>query len=134
MDAFDVLAAPQRRRILAQLARAASNVNQLGAALELNQPTISKHLKVLREAGFVSVRGDAQQRIYQLEARPFAELDAWLEPYRRLWSLHLDALERHLDAQRPPQPARPPARKEKRHERRQIQAKPARRRQRSSRS
>jgi DNA-binding transcriptional ArsR family regulator len=137
MDAFDVLAAPQRRRILAVLARSASNVNQLVAALELNQPTISKHLKVLRESGFVSVRGDAQQRIYQLESRPFAELDAWLEPYRRLWTLHLDALERHLDAQGALQPARSPARpiaKEKRHDRRQIQAKPARRRQRSSRS
>jgi DNA-binding transcriptional ArsR family regulator len=134
VDAFDVLAAPQRRRILAELARAASNVNQLVSALELNQPTISKHLKVLRESGFVSVRGDAQQRIYQLEAQPFAQLDAWLEPYRRLWTQHLDALERHLDAQHAPKSS-PPHSKEKRHDRKQqVRAQPARRRQRSSRS
>jgi len=137
-----VLAAPQRRRILAELARAASNVNQLVSALELNQPTISKHLKVLRESGFVSVRGDAQQRIYQLQAQPFAELDAWLEPYRRLWTRHLDALERHLDAQHAPQSPQQPDRlpdslphpKEKRHDRKQVRAQPARRRRRSSRS
>ena len=141
-----MLSAPQRRRILAELARGASHVNQLVSVLELNQPTISKHLKVLRESGFVSVRGDAQQRIYQLEAQRFTELDAWLEPYRRLWTQHLDALERHLDAQAPPKPAAKPApkpeakatpkpdREETRHDRRQIRTQPARRRQRSSRS
>jgi DNA-binding transcriptional ArsR family regulator len=134
VDTFDVLAAPQRRRILAELARAASNVNQLASALELNQPTISKHLKVLRESGFVSVRGDAQQRIYQLQAQPFAELDAWLEPYRRLWTRHLDALERHLDAQTTATNARSPKPKEKRHDRKQIRARTARRRARPSRS
>jgi DNA-binding transcriptional ArsR family regulator len=138
VDAFDVLSAPQRRRILGELARGASNVNQLVSALELNQPTISKHLKVLRESGFVSVRGNAQQRIYQLEAQRFSELDAWLEPYRRLWTQHLDALERHLDAQSAPKsPARdqPSERKEKRHDRkRQVRAQPARRRRRSARS
>lgn len=72
-------------------------MNQLVDALSANQPTISKHLKVLREAGFVSRRGSAQRRIYQLEPRRFAELDAWLAPYRRLWNHQLDALERHLD-------------------------------------
>jgi DNA-binding transcriptional ArsR family regulator len=72
-------------------------VNQLVDALSANQPTISKHLKVLREAGFVSRRGSAQRRIYQLEPRPFEKLETWLAPYRRLWNRHLDALERHLD-------------------------------------
>lgn len=127
MDCFEVVAAPQRRRILAELAHAASSVNQLAGALGFNQPTLSKHLKVLREAGFVSVRGDAQQRIYQLQPQPFHELDAWLEPYRRLWNLHLDALERHLDAQ-----ARKAA-KEKTHEQGRVRTKPARRRQRARR-
>ena len=97
MDAFEVLAAPARRAILAELQRSANSVNELAEALDVNQPTVSKHLKVLREAGFVSCRGSAQRRIYTLEPRPFAELDEWLEPYRRLWNRHLDALERHLD-------------------------------------
>lgn len=65
----------------------------------VSQPAISKHLKVLREAGLVSSRTAAQQRIYRIETRPFQALDEWLEPYRRLWSKHLDALERHLDNQ-----------------------------------
>lgn len=97
MDPFGVLAAPCRRDILARLTRAASSVNQLADALAVNQPTVSKHLKVLRDAGFVSCRGSAQQRIYQLESAPFQALDAWLDPYRRLWNRHLDALERFLD-------------------------------------
>ena len=66
-------------------------------ALAVSQPTVSKHLKVLREAGFVSCRIAAQQRIYRIETGPFQSLDEWLEPYRRLWSRHLEALERHLD-------------------------------------
>ncbi|HKU41341.1 MAG TPA: metalloregulator ArsR/SmtB family transcription factor [Polyangiales bacterium] len=99
MDAFEVLAAPARRQILAELGRAASSVNTLATLLDANQPAVSKHLKVLRDAGFVSCRGSAQQRIYQLEPGPFRELDAWLAPYRRLWTRHLDALERFLDKQ-----------------------------------
>ena len=102
MDAFEVLAAPARRRLLAELRRSASSVNALAGALALNQPAVSKHLKVLREAGFVSCRGAAQQRIYQLEPGPFAELEAWLAPYCRLWDRHLDALERHLDQKHTP--------------------------------
>jgi DNA-binding transcriptional ArsR family regulator len=98
VDAFTVLAAPSRRRIVAELRRSARSVNQLADTLAESQPTISKHLKVLREAGFVSCRGAAQQRIYQLEPAPFRELAVWLEPYRRLWNRHLDALEDHLDA------------------------------------
>jgi DNA-binding transcriptional ArsR family regulator len=97
VDLFAVLAAPARRDICAALGRSASSVNQLAEALALNQPAVSKHLKVLREGGFVSCRGEGQQRIYQLEPGPFSALGAWLEPYRRLWSRHLDALERHLE-------------------------------------
>jgi DNA-binding transcriptional ArsR family regulator len=96
--AFEVLAEQTRRQILAELRDDERSVGQLVGALDLPQPTVSKHLKVLREAGFVSVRVAAQQRIYRLEAAPFAALADWLEPYRRLWDRHLDALERHLDA------------------------------------
>jgi DNA-binding transcriptional ArsR family regulator len=97
MDAFTALAEPTRRRILQRLQRSPANVNELVQGLALSQPAVSKHLKVLREAGFVSRRGDAQQRIYRLEAARFRELDAWLSPYRKLWTKHLDALERHLE-------------------------------------
>lgn len=98
MDVFEVLAAPARREILAELGRGNCNVNQIVAALGVNQPAVSKHLKVLKEAGFVSCRESGSLRIYQIESAPFAELAAWMEPYRRLWDRHLDALERHLDA------------------------------------
>ena len=98
-DAFVVLAEPTRRRILAELRGAERNVGELVGSLDLPQPTVSKHLKVLREAGFVSARVAAQQRIYRLEPAPFAALASWLEPYRVLWDRHLDALERHLDGQ-----------------------------------
>jgi DNA-binding transcriptional ArsR family regulator len=99
VNAFAVLAEPTRVRILDQLRGADSSVNDLVTALAVSQPTMSKHLKVLREAGFVSCRTAAQQRIYRVEARPLQALDSWLEPYRRLWSRHLDALEQHLDSQ-----------------------------------
>ena len=99
VDAFAVLAEPTRRRILEQLRRRDASVGELVDALAVNQPTMSKHLKVLRQAGFVSCRTAAQQRIYRIEASPLRELDAWLEPYRGLWAHHLDALERHLDNQ-----------------------------------
>lgn len=97
MDAFAALAEPTRRQILDQLARAARSVNELAVELDITQPTMSKHLKVLREAGFVSRRRAAQQNIYQLEPRPFQALDAWLSRYRPLWEHHLALLERHLD-------------------------------------
>ncbi len=99
VDAFAVLAEPTRRRILDLLRQSDTSVGTLVEALAVSQPTMSKHLKVLREAGFVSCRTAAQQRIYRIEPRPFQALDDWLEPYRRLWSTHLDALERHLDNQ-----------------------------------
>ena len=92
-----MLAEPNRRRIVDRLRVAESSVGDLVAALDLSQPAVSKHLRVLREAGIVRARVAAQQRIYSLEPGPFRELDAWLTPYRRLWNLHLDALERHLD-------------------------------------
>jgi DNA-binding transcriptional ArsR family regulator len=98
-DTFAVLAEPTRRRILDELCVSESSVGALVDALAVSQPTMSKHLKVLREAGFVSCRVAAQRRIYRVEAPPFERLAEWLEPYRRLWARHLDALERHLDSQ-----------------------------------
>lgn len=99
MNEFAVLAEPTRRRILDELRTSESSVNELVETLAVSQPTVSKHLKVLRDAGFVSSRTAAQHRIYRIEVRPFEALDEWLEPYRRLWTEHLDALERHLDNQ-----------------------------------
>lgn len=96
-DPFTVLAEPTRRRILDALRTSALSVNELVEALDVSQPTMSKHLKVLRQAGFVSCRTSAQHRIYRIEVRPLVELDAWLQPYRELWNRHLDALEQHLD-------------------------------------
>jgi DNA-binding transcriptional ArsR family regulator len=98
VDALSVLAEPTRRRIVDTLRRSEASVGDLVAALRMSQPAVSKHLRVLREAGLVSARTAAQQRIYRLEPGPFRELDAWLAPYRRLWTDHLDRLERHLDA------------------------------------
>jgi DNA-binding transcriptional ArsR family regulator len=97
VDAIAVLAEPTRRRILDELREADSSVGELVDKLAMSQPAVSKHLKVLREAGFVSSRTAAQQRIYSLEPGPFRALDAWLAPYRRMWNRHLTALERHLE-------------------------------------
>ncbi|MER6678847.1 metalloregulator ArsR/SmtB family transcription factor [Streptomyces sp. NPDC000983] len=94
---FDVLAEPQRRRILDLLVERPRLVGELTEALGLSQPGTSKHLRVLREAGLVRVRQDAQRRWYELRPEPLAELDAWLASYRHLWSTSLDRLERHLD-------------------------------------
>jgi DNA-binding transcriptional ArsR family regulator len=94
---FDVVAEPTRRRILDLLRDGDRPVGDLVTTLGLSQPGVSKHLRVLREAGLVRVRQQAQQRWYQLDAAPLAEIDAWLAPYRRFWSDRLDALERHLD-------------------------------------
>jgi DNA-binding transcriptional ArsR family regulator len=96
-DAFAVLAEPTRRRILDALRGSERSVGELAEALAVSQPTMSKHLRVLRDAGFVSCQTAAQHRFYRLESAPFEALDAWLEPYRRLWATHLEALERHLD-------------------------------------
>jgi DNA-binding transcriptional ArsR family regulator len=101
VDGFVVLAEPTRRRILEVLRTAEQSVGELSSALRVSQPAMSKHLRVLRDAGFVSCRTAAQQRIYRIEASPFVAFDAWLEPYRRLWTHHLDALARHLDRHHP---------------------------------
>lgn len=98
-DLFAVLAEPTRRRILDLLRGSDRSVGDLVGSLGISQPTMSKHLKVLRETGFVSCRTAAQQRIYRINVRPFRAVDDWLAPYRRLWTDHLDALERHLDSQ-----------------------------------
>lgn len=94
---FAVVAEPTRRRILDLLRDRARSVGELVDQLGLSQPGVSKHLRVLREAGLVRVRAEAQRRWYELETEPLQEIDSWLEPYRRLWSERLDALERHLD-------------------------------------
>jgi DNA-binding transcriptional ArsR family regulator len=97
VTAFEVLAEPTRRRILDLLLDRERPVGDLVKKLKLSQPGVSKHLRVLRDAGLVSVRTEAQRRIYGVRAEPLTELDEWLEPYRRLWADRLDALERHLD-------------------------------------
>lgn len=94
---FDVLAEPTRRRILDLLLDGERSVGDLVKRLKLSQPGVSKHLRILRDAGLVSVRTEAQRRIYGVQPEPLAEVAEWLEPYRRLWSERLDALERHLD-------------------------------------
>jgi DNA-binding transcriptional ArsR family regulator len=96
---FEILAEPTRRQILDLLRERERSVGELVDALGLSQPGVSKHLRVLREAGLVAVRQDAQRRWYGLDATPLAEVAAWLEPYRQLWARRLDALERHLNAQ-----------------------------------
>jgi DNA-binding transcriptional ArsR family regulator len=99
MDTFAALAEPTRRRIVDELRVSERSVAGLVQALAVSQPAVSKHLKVLRDSGLVSRRTAAQQRIYRIEAGPFQALDEWLAPYRRMWTRHLDALERHLGNQ-----------------------------------
>jgi len=94
---FEVLAEPNRRRILDLLREEERPVGVLVDALGISQPAVSKHLRVLRDAGLVEVRVDAQRRLYRLQPEPLREIDEWLTPYRRAWSKRLDALERHLD-------------------------------------
>ena len=94
---FEVLGEPRRREILDLLRTTERPVGELVDRLALTQPAVSKHLRVLREAGLVDVRVDAQRRFYRLRAEPLEEVDAWLAPYRGLWGESLDALERHLD-------------------------------------
>jgi DNA-binding transcriptional ArsR family regulator len=92
-----VLADPHRREVLELLRERPRAVGELVLRLGLSQPATSKHLRVLREAGLVSARSDAQRRVYSVNPQPLVELDAWLAPYRRLWEQRLDALEAHLD-------------------------------------
>ena len=94
---FEVIAEPNRRLILDLLRERERTVGDLVSALDVSQPAVSKHLRVLRTAGLVRSRTDAQRRFYSVRAHPLREMDAWLEPYRAMWSRSLDALERHLD-------------------------------------
>ena len=95
--AFEVIAEPSRRAIVGLLARSQRSVGEIERRLRMSQPAVSKHLKVLREAGFVEATVDAQRRLYRLRPERLREVDAWLAPFRRLWVAHIDALERHLD-------------------------------------
>jgi DNA-binding transcriptional ArsR family regulator len=94
---FEIIAEPNRRAILNLLVASEQSVGEIERQLRMPQPTVSKHLRVLREAGFVESNVDAQRRLYRVKPEPLQEVDAWLAPFRRFWSVHLDALERHLD-------------------------------------
>jgi DNA-binding transcriptional ArsR family regulator len=94
---FEVIAEPSRRAILSLLVSCQQSVGEIERQLGMAQPAVSKHLRVLREAGFVESTVDAQRRLYRLKPEPLQEIDAWLSPFRRFWSAHVDALERHLD-------------------------------------
>ena len=105
---FAIIAEPSRRAILSLLAVSERSVGDIEEQLNLPQPSVSKHVRVLREAGFVESRIDAQRRLYRIKPEPLMEIDAWLTPFRRYWSARVDALERHLDQMDPP-----PRRKDK---------------------
>lgn len=94
---FEVVAEPNRRAILSLLVSSHQSVGEIEKRLGMSQPTVSKHLRVLRDAGFVEATVDAQRRLYRLRPEPLREIDDWLDPFRRFWSAHIDALERHLD-------------------------------------
>ena len=96
-NVFEVIAEPNRRAILSLLVSSEQSVGEIERQLRMSQPTVSKHLRVLRDAGFVESSVDAQRRLYRLKPEPLRELDAWLAQFRRFWSAHVDALERHLD-------------------------------------
>jgi DNA-binding transcriptional ArsR family regulator len=110
---FAIIAEPSRRAILSLLAASELAVGDIEQTLGLSQPSVSKHLRVLREAGFVESRVDAQRRLYRIRPEPLMEVDAWLAPFRRFWSAHVDALERHLDRMARPAPTKGGARKKK---------------------
>jgi DNA-binding transcriptional ArsR family regulator len=96
-SAFEIIAEPNRRAILSLLVSSEQSVGEIERQLRMSQPTVSKHLRVLREAGFVESTVDAQRRLYRLRPEPFREMDTWLAQFRRFWSTHVDALERYLD-------------------------------------
>lgn len=103
---FAIVAEPNRRAILGLLLSSERSVTEIEHKLRLSQPSVSKHLRVLRDAGFVESRVEAQRRLYRLRPEPLMELDEWLAPFRRVWSRHLDALEQHLDRMDETPPAR----------------------------
>jgi DNA-binding transcriptional ArsR family regulator len=100
LSAFDVLAEPSRREILELLRDGERPVSELVDNLNLSQPAVSKHLRVMKDAGLVDVRPDAQRRLYRICPEPLEQLDDWLEPYRKFWTTRLDRLESHLDQRR----------------------------------
>jgi DNA-binding transcriptional ArsR family regulator len=102
---FAIIAEPNRRAILTLLASSERSVGELEQQLRMPQPSVSKHLRVLREAGFVESRVDAQRRVYRIRPEPLMEVDAWLTPFRQFWAAHVDALERHLDRMEQVQPS-----------------------------
>jgi len=116
---FEIIAEPNRRAILSLLVSSQQSVGEIERRLGMPQPTVSKHLRVLRDAGFVESTVDAQRRLYHLKPGPFEEVDAWLAQFRRFWSDHVDALERHLDRMDPlpPTKATPTKKKAKRNPR-----------------
>jgi len=96
-SSFAILAEPNRRAILSLLASSERSVGEMERRLRMPQTSVSKHLRVLRENGFVEARVEAQRRVYRLNPKPLQEVDAWLEQFRRFWTRHVDALEKHLD-------------------------------------
>ena len=111
---FEIIAEPNRRAILSLLVSSQQSVGEIERYLHMPQPTVSKHLRVLRDAGFVESTVDAQRRLYRLKSEPFREVDEWLAPFRRFWSDHVDALERHLDRMDEPTPTKRKTRKKQR--------------------
>jgi DNA-binding transcriptional ArsR family regulator len=110
---FEIIAEPNRRAILGLLVDSQQSVGAIERRLGMSQPAVSKHLRVLRQAGFVESTVDAQRRLYRLKPGPFQEVDAWLAQFRRFWQAHIDALERHLDRMDKAPPTKktnPPAR------------------------
>jgi DNA-binding transcriptional ArsR family regulator len=103
---FEIIAQPTRRAMLNLLVSSQLSVGEIEHQLRVPQPTVSKHLRVLREAGFVESTVDAQRRLYRLKPEPLREVEAWLAPFRRFWSAHVDALERHLDRMHASTPAK----------------------------
>jgi DNA-binding transcriptional ArsR family regulator len=96
-NVFEIIAEPNRRAILSLLVSSPQSVGEIARQLRMSQPSVSKHLRVLREAGYVESTVAAQRRLYRLKPEPLQEVDAWLAPFRQFWSAHVDALERHLD-------------------------------------
>jgi DNA-binding transcriptional ArsR family regulator len=96
-SAFGIISEPNRRAILSLLASSERSVSEIEHKLRMSQPSVSKHLRVLREAGFVEARVDEQRRVYRIKPEPFMEVDAWLDSFRHFWTAHVDALESHLD-------------------------------------
>jgi DNA-binding transcriptional ArsR family regulator len=112
-SAFEIVAEPNRRAILSLLASSQQSVGEIERQLRMSQPAVSKHLRVLRDAGFVESTVDAQRRLYRLKPGPLQQMDAWLAQFRRFWSAHVDALERHLDRMNVDRPDQKPPKKRK---------------------